>query len=239
MKGTLTKSYNFSSIITPQAIQSIDDIIMSSCQSVRYEIKTTDGTEYVLEKVDEVLNYGNPDSRKIEKITIKGNKEENKSFIYSDFEVLLFDNSQYDKSAIISIRNSEEKDLVFYKQRIKEVIEATKTSYWWIHKFTFYMILSLLVYVGLATLFFMCSDVSDKSYTFLILLNIGLISGFISAYILRKLFGYLFPETIFCIGAQNEFNEKRKRLRKYIFITVILTLILGIASSLIASKIIN
>ncbi len=240
MKGALTKSYNFSLIITPKTIQSVNDVIAGLCKSVAYQIKTTDGAEYALDNIDNVLSYSNPSSRKIEKLKIKGNKEDSKSFIYSDYEVLLFDNSLYDKSAIISIRDAEEKDIVFFEQRIDELIKGARAPYWWLYKSGFYWCIGIVLYLILATIILTNTDnvdASNKVYNILILQGVcGACMAF-SMYVLKKAISYFYPESCFCIGAQNEFNEKRQRLRKIVFITVILTLFLGIISSLIASKI--
>jgi len=68
---------------------------------------------YSLSTKEEILSYRNPDSRRIIKIVISGNKEPRDRSYLKDFSISLFDLSKFDKSCILPLNNMQEKDIVF------------------------------------------------------------------------------------------------------------------------------
>lgn len=242
MTGELTKSYDCPLVINEEQFKNIVSFIEGRLVDIEYKIYTSDGANYSLGARDEVLSYSNPDSRRIVKIVISGNLEHRESLFFKDFSIFLCDMSQFDKSCILSLHNMEEKDIVFFTQRVGEFIDNAKERFWWIHKTVVYVVLSILLYLIVAFLYYTQTDktqLADRTYNVLFLNGVSVISAFISAFLIRWGVRKLYPEGGFAIGEQVNYFNKLKKNRTLIFITIIGTIVLGVISGLITHLIVS
>ena len=231
MKGNLTVPYNFSTRVTCENVQAINDFIASHFKNVRYKINTKDGADYDIGNIEELLKYRNPSSRKITKITIQGNQDGD-NFIFPNIELILADHSLHLESAILSIRRLEEKELTFYSQRIDEIIQNIKAPYFWLHRLWFNIISTLIILLSIALPFIVfLNKTYNDNLTVLILLSCFL-GGFFG-YIHPRIVSFFYPDTIFCIGDQIEFNSKKNKISSILFLSIIGALVIGVLSSLI------
>ena len=129
MTGELTKSYEHSLLVNGDQLNYIASFVEDSFVDVEYKMYTSDGANYSLNTKEEVISYSNPNSRRIIKIVISGNKEHRELSYLKDFSISLFDLSKYDKSCILTLNNMEEKDIVFYTQRVDEFVKKDKSLY--------------------------------------------------------------------------------------------------------------
>lgn len=242
MTGELTKSYERSLIINEEHLKNLASFIEDGFVDVEYKIFTSDGANYKLSSKDEVLAYSNPESRRIIKIVISGNKEHRERSFYKDFSVSLFDLSKYDKSCILTLNNMEEKDIVFYTQRIDEFVKSAQAPLWWIHKTVVYIVIWLLLYAISAFFYFTKTDkeqLADKAYNMIFLNGVSGICAAVSAFGVKWLVGYLYPEGGFAIGEQAKYLNKKSRTRNLILITVLGTIVLGVISGVITHLIVS
>ena len=202
MKGELTKSYDRSLLINEEQFRSIASYVEDSFVDVDYKIYTSDGANYSMDAKDEVLSYINPDSRRIIKIVISGNKDHRDRSFYKDFSLTLFDMSKFDKSCILTLNNMEEKDIVFYSQRIDEFVKSAQEPLWWIHKTAVYIVIWVLLYAIAAVFYFTKTDkaqLADKAYNMVFLNGVSAICAVVSAFLVRWVVRKLYPEGGFAI----------------------------------------
>lgn len=242
MTGELTKSYERSLIINEEHLDYLASFVEKEFVDIEYKIFTADGANYKLVSKEEVLSYSNPESRRIIKIVISGNKEHRERSFYKDISISLFDMSKYDKSCILNLNNMEEKNIVFYTQRIDEFIKTAQAPLWWIHKTVVYVVIWLLLYVISAFFYFTKTDklqLADKAYNMIFLNGVSAVCAAVSAFGVRWLVRLLYPEGGFAIGEQAKFFNKKSRTRNLILITVFGTIVLGVISGLITHLIIS
>ena len=192
--------------------------------------------------MDEVLSYSNPDSRRIIKIVISGNKEHRDRSYYKDFSLSLFDMTKYDKSCILILNNMEEKDIVFYNHRIDEFVNDTQEPLWWIHKTAVYIVIWILLYAIAALFYFTKTDKSqlaDKAYNMIFLNGVSAICAVVSAFLIRWVVKKLYPEGGFAIGEQVKHFDRLNKTRNLILITILGTIVLGIVSGVITHLIVS
>jgi len=237
MIGNLNKSYDFPIIVTTEDLKSLSDLLYSGFDELQYNINTKDGARYTLDSLEEVLNFSNPDDRKIQRICIKGNKKKGESFMYPNMSVSLLDKSVFSKSCELEIIQLEETELCYYSQRVEEFVKRIRAPYWWLHKSAFYWITGLLLYFLSAIFYFHHVDNTDpvnRVYNILVLQGVSAFCMFISMVIIEKIVYYFFPECFFAIGEQLKRIEKLNKLKRFIFLTIITALVVGVLSSIIA-----
>lgn len=237
MKGSLNKSYDFPITVTADDLKSLADILSSGCEELEYSINTKDGAKYKLNSLEDVLNYSNPDGRKIQRICINGYKKKGERFVYPNISVSLLDKSKHVKSCELEISQLEETELCYYSQRMDEFTKRIKAPYWWLHKSAFYWIIGLLLYFLSAIFYFHYVDNTDpinRVYNILVLQGVSAFCMFISMIVLEKIIFRLSPECCFAIGEQKKHKDKLDKRKKLIFVTIILALVIGVLSSIIA-----
>lgn len=242
MTGELTKSYEHSLIITEEHLKNLISLVEDEFVDIEYKIYTADGANYKLSTKEDVLSYSNPESRRIIMIVISGNREHREHAFYKDFSISLFDMSKYDKSCILTLNNMEEKDIVFYTQRIDEFVKSAQAPLWWIHKTSVYIVIWILLYAIAAFLYYTKTDkalLSEKTYNMAFLNGVSVICAAISAFFVRWGVKKLYPEGGFAIGEQVKVLSKISRRRDIIFITVLGTIVLGIISGIITHLIVS
>lgn len=242
MIGSLNKSYEYSAIVTADDLKALSDVLSSHCEELQYTINTKDGARYTLNSLDDVLQFSNPDDRKIQRICIKGNKRKGDNFIYPNVSISLMDKSVYVKSCELEIINLEETEICYYTQRVDEFVKRIRPQYWWLHKSAFYWIVGIVLYFLSAFLYQHNVDNTEpanKVYNILVLQGVSAICMAFSMFVLEKIVFYFFPECCFAIGEQIKHKDKLDKLKRLIFITIICALVIGILSSVLAHFIVR
>lgn len=234
MIGSISKSYKFSTIISCNDLQRLNDFIAQEYNFLKYKITTIDGAKYETDDFNEILNYDNYNSRKIEQIIISANQVEREFKLLNDFEIVLRDLSQYPDSINYTIRNVSEKEITSYTSQLKELIMSFKVQNSWIHNIwsslVFFFILWAIFSIYFSYLF---HDKIDKTLLFLYQMTFSFFIGWISNWVFIKFASFLFPKTIFSIGKQKEFLKKKEKTRHTLFTVFILGLIVSVVASLI------
>lgn len=233
MKGQISKSYKFSTNISCDDLQRLNDFIMSEYSFVKYKITTIDGAEYEIESFDKILNYENHSSRKIDQIFIYANHENKHLRIFNDFEMKLRDLSRFPDSINYSIRNISNNEITYYTSNLNELLENFKSPSSWLHSIWISLVFSwmLLIIFSISFTFFF-QDKIDKTFLYLSMLSFSFALGYFLPWVFEKITSFLFPRTIFCIGKQIKYQEKKKSLRHNILYSVIIAFIVGVLVSL-------
>ena len=236
MKGSLNKSYDFSTIVSSDDLKSLSEILSSGFEELQYCINTNDGARYTLESLDEVLKYSNPNGRKIQKICIKGNKKKGNQFVYPDISVSLLDNSVYTSSCELEIIQLEENEISFYSQKVEEFAKSIRAPHWWLHKKAFYVIVSLALCSLFAFLYLKNTDTAEtvnKVYNYIVLQGLSICCALFTMYVIEKLVSYLFPACCFAIGEQKKHMTRLNKVKNVVFIAIILALVIGVLAGVI------
>ncbi len=242
MKGSLNKSFDYPIIVSADDLKWLSDMLSSGFEELQYSINTKDGARYTLNSLDEVLNYSNPDDRKIQRICVKGNKKKGDKFIYPNISISLLDKSVFTKSGELEIIQLEETELCYYSQRGEEFVKRIRAPYWWLHKSGFYWIVGFVLYTLSAILYLHKVDSTElvnRVYNILVLQGVSAICMFFSMIVLERIIFRLFPECYFAIGEQIKHKDKLDKRKKIIFVTIILALVIGVLSSVIAQYIVQ
>ena len=233
MKGSLTKSYKFSTIVKIEDLFQLDNFILSQYPFTKRYITTINGGEYDVENFSDISDYDNPDSRKIIKISIRARKEENKFSTYPDFEIYISDLHEYSTTVSFTIRRAEEKEITYISTKLDELIHNFKAKYSWLNSnnisVIFYIINWLVVY-GIFNVFFYKK--TDTVSYFLTTFTLSLIVGIGTSLIFMPLLRKIYPETIFCIGKQQFLFEKIRKIKETILYLIIIAFLVGVGSSL-------
>lgn len=242
MKGNFRKKYDFSIIVTAEDLKALLDTITDVFKYVRYEIETSDGAKYTTNELKDILEYTNPDTRKIELLRIRGNLNEGESFFSPNICISLFDTSKFDKSIIFDLNEMEEKEIIYYTTIIDEFARRIKAPYWWIFKDWFYWICGIILYFSFGFIYLSNTDITNtinKVYSILLLQGVSAVCMAFSMYALSKVVSFFFPESCFAFGEQVKFKIKKEKRRSIIFITLLLALIIGIISNIISYYIVS
>ena len=242
MTGSLNNYFDYPIIVFADDLKMLSDLLSSGCEEIQYSINTKDGARYTLNSLDDVLNYSNPDDRKIQRICVKGNKKKGDSFVCPNISVSLMEKSVFSRSCGLEIYQLKETELCYYSQRINEFTKQIRAPYWWLHKSAFYWITGVLLYFLSAILYFHYVDNTNpvnKVYNILILQGVAAVCMFLSMIVLEKIVFRIFPECCFAIGEQIKRIERLNKLKRFIFLTVFFALIIGVLSSIVAHYILK
>lgn len=242
MKGSLNRKYNFSIIVTAEDIKSLSDMITKDFKEVCYEIETNDGAQYKIQDLNAILEYSNPDSRKIIRIRIRGNREKEEISFLPNICISLFDTSVYEKSIILDLNEMDEKDINHYTSRIDEFANRIKAPYWWIYKDKFYWVCGIILYFTFSFIYFSNTDITNtinKVYSILLLQGVSVACMVFSMFALSKVVSFFFPESCFALGEQKKHMLKKEKVRSILIWTIGGALIVSIISSIIAHLLIK
>lgn len=236
MKGNFRRYYVFSIMVTAENVKSLSDMIAKDFKDVRYEIETKDGAQYKVQDINDILGYVNPDSRKIEVLRIRGNREEGESFFLPNICISLFDTSFYDKSIIIELNDMDEKEITYYSNRIDEFANRIKAPYWWIYKDNFYWVIGFSLYLAFSFVYLSNIDISttaNRVNSLLILSVVSAMCMLFSIYVLHKMVSLFYPESCFALGEQEKYKMKKEKARDRVFWSILVALLVGVMASVI------
>lgn len=240
MIGCLDKVYTRPIMVDEEELRYLSEIVVERFEDVEYVIHTIDGASYRLPTIDEVLKYRNPDARQIVKIDIRAEKNKENHGFYPSFSISLFDRTQHDLSCMLSLKDIDEAEITFLDQRVNEFVKKNQISYWWMHSFVFYLIVSILMYVGVLAVYNL--NIRNGVWTAEsknsgILLCWSFVCMFASFFVVKKAVNGMFIRGGFAIGEQKENVLKKERRRYFLFVTVMLALLIGVVSGIIVNYI--
>lgn len=241
MIGALDKVYTRSIMVDEDQLRYLSEIVVERFDEVEYVIHTVDGASYHLPTIDEVIKYRNPEVRQIVKIDIHAEKNKEQRGLYPSLSISLFDRTKQDLSCILSLKDLDEAEITFLDQRVKEFVKKNQIRYWWIHTFAFYLIISLIMYVGVLTVYNLNirnGVWAEESKNSTVLLLWSFVCMFASFFCVKKVVNSMFHQGGFSIGEQKETVMKRER-RRIALLKTISTIVLGVVSGIILNYILN
>lgn len=237
MTGSFDKIYTRPIIVDEDKLRYLSAMVEEKFGEVDYGIETIDGIQYKYGKLDDLLSYKNPDSRKIIKISIKGNKYKDGSSSLPELFMTIDDRSKSVLSCYMQLRYLDESDIMFFKNRMDDFVKDYSVWYWWMYKPFSLFALYCLLYTVINVFF---SWYVNKEYGLDINHNIIWMASWmlicigVTVFLIKRVLGYLIPGGGFLIGDQIKAMERRMTVRKWI-----LGLITTVISGLIVGKLIK
>jgi hypothetical protein len=222
---------------------------------IKYSARCIDDTNIDFKNFEDLIEYENPDFRKITSLNIYAdNEEENEKFdtlirISAEFQIEI--GSRYSSQTLEYRLNSNDYTKAnHFESELKERLKRIRPWYWFISKTSFGVIvvilsIGLLIFNGLRLAYYRSQGVKivestessitiSERVTFMILwiiFVVGIIIG------LDKLKDYLFPKVIIKLGQQKNKSIKGNRLIYFVFAVFILSIIINLISNWIWAQV--
>lgn len=247
LKRTIPKEYKHAFLLHKDDLKNIYNFLADHFETISIYVKCSDNSHFLPKNIDELLTYENPNYRKITLIKFDMQKPGETCLLKIGIDSILFSNSALIEVKIDGLNN----DGVL--NELDKKLQELKPWYSILTYWDFTIVLPLIVFLPLLVIAFLQnltgiasklsndintslanqvptssmftdSEQSTIVYSFFFLI-------IIFGYLIDRSKNYLFPKVFFVIGKQEK-NLNRIDFWRY---GVILTLIVGIASSTIAS----
>lgn len=130
-----TAIYYFCPIIVDESqLRYLSEMVKERFGEVEYEIETIEGVQYEYSNVDDLLAYNNPNSRKITKISIRGNLYNGGSSSVPELYLSIGDRSKSELSCYMQLKCLDESDIAYFKNRMEDFVKDYCVKYWWMYK---------------------------------------------------------------------------------------------------------
>ena len=231
MKTTIQKNILHSILAEADDIKSIFDFVSSKYKSVDFTATCNDGSQLETTKIQDILSFENLNYRKVEVISCVAFGETN-----DEAFVLVLEDKKGISAELHLTSDNDEKALYISQEIIKRLLD-TKPNYDWVARIpviaavmsvlmVLWLLLQIAVVTGVAELKYSIGGVeyfNNSIFMAIVLLGV--------TYPIEKLKQYLFPKVFFLIGKQKKTMETIQKVRSFIFITVILSLVLGLLTN--------
>jgi hypothetical protein len=239
LRTTKERNIKIAYEINEQRLKRLDKILKEIHPNIEYEIECSDDSRIRFTDLRELFEYANPSNRKIVGISLSTDWE-SKIKVQINYTMLEYSPIRYQISG-------EDKDVIYYSNRIEDELYTSKVWYGKIRYFDFskafflLIIFSFIVLTGLALYLFrtnLSQEVADTVKTYkdllyqltfqispLLLLGLG--------FFLDKIKTILFPIGVFALGEGIARNKKLIFIRNLIFTGVLLPIIIGVIVNMI------
>jgi hypothetical protein len=233
MTGTISKKHKFCTLVKVEDLKSLNNFIHSKYKYVEYTISLENGVNYASLTFDNIITYDNIEFKKIIQISIKAQNEEpiTRSIINADFEIYLADLNNSSTSISYYIKTATVEEMEWLTLKIEELINNFKANYSWLHKNSTGVIIFIFIWICISTsLQIYLKDKVETVILSVFMYTLSALVGLVS----NKIISFFFPLTVFCIGKQIGFYERKKKLRQNCLWGIIFTFIVGLIASILA-----
>jgi hypothetical protein len=230
-------------LVSAEDIKILVQLLSKHYSDAKFCASCSDGSRLTTNDVDEILQFDNPTSRKIQKLEISFNRggfDDSGDVELGDFGLC---------TTQITVRGGDDVKVSHVASEINRQLAEYKPWYWLLLKLRPSIILwvaliSYLVVVNwryvLLTGKLVDAKIGFDGFISMIYLLIPVMLVLIPAVIyLDKAWDWLFPKVWFLIGRQLREFERRASVRRFVFIAIGLSLIVGVASNFVYSFLIR
>ena len=245
MESKTTKTFADSIVVFPEDLRYFDDSLRKNFNKIEYEATCEDGTKIKPFSLNELLEYENPNFKRIASITINALDEK---LLDDNVEIIMGKAGSFSSdTGIARFKFKDIKQQYPIEDEVLKHIKAIRPWYYWLNKISFKLFLPLLLIgVGISLdaislfkkLFGSIPAISASPSKFTDgesnVLTVGVFGIlFIVGYLIDRSRDYLFPKYFFCIGRQQKEFERRRKITYFIFGVIILGIIINIISAVI------
>lgn len=243
MEITITREKKYSIIVNEVELRTLVNFLFAQYSAIKIVARCNDGSTINTSELEDIINFENSKTRKIENLDLNFGKSYESGGIVEFFGDRIFTSCRF------TVREDDDAKALKVSKEIEHRLDECKTWYSFLRRFSLSLIL-LAIYLlfRISYLWFQVATSSYKSspqISVLDLFNITaliipfLLLFFLGIYYLEKAWNWMFPKVWFDIGKQKTELQKRVKIRGWIFGGVIVTLVLGIVASIIATLITN
>jgi hypothetical protein len=247
MESQKNKYISHAIVVFPDDLKYFDEFLRKNFKTVTYEAVCSDETKLKPTNLNELLEYENPDFKRITSITCKASNEQKNN---DDVEIIIGKAGIFfTNTAMIQFNFSDIKQQMLVEDEILKRIGAMRPWYFWLSKIPFSILLPLLPVgfsmalnaislskklTGMVPLTPTPPSVFTENEAFIfVMATTGIL--FLVGYLIDQSRNYLFPKSFFCIGRQQKAYEKRRTISYIFFGVIILGILINLASTIISS----
>lgn len=243
MKSNKTKIFTDSVVVYPEDLTYFDDFLRNSFNTIEYTAICEDGTEIRPNSLNELLEYENPDFKRIASITI--NALDGQSSGDSVEIIIGMAGLPTSGAGVVRFNFKDIKRQNPIEDEVVNRIKGMRPCYFYLNKisFKYFLPLSLLVFslimvaIGLLRKFkgtILTMPVSTSRFTEgeETVLALGVYGVFfLVGYFIDCSRDYFFPKYFFCIGRQKKAFERRRNIVRFIFGAIFIGIIINIVAA--------
>ena len=239
LRGSFNKTFKFQSIVTSDILRKVAHYLHSRSEIVKYEFETSDGAKYDTESIDNIIGYSNPSDAMIEKISLIAQKKEEDRYFAQNFIIVKFyDRESWDSSASLYIADASSDEIAAISKELGGIIKLAKANYSWIYSSKFLNSIGLILSMAISILLYsyvvpLIKESNPSWYIVYLLLQFAILGCLFRLFV--KIREWAYPESVFNIGEQEASYKMIIKRRNYI-LGVISTIVLGVLSSICATK---
>ena len=261
MQGVRKYTYRSPLLIRVEEIHYLDKFLSDNFETVKYAAGCVDGTKFLSESLDDLLEYENPSFKRVDSLNINATSEES---LKAELRLYIGYVIDFSESLVGEfLRSTPQRDTAGFELRYADInwgirverelierLEEFRPWYWWLNKvqFTWALPLSLsvlsLVLNGISLIQKLSGTYTPGSSSIeltsgegLVLMLVAFLALFGVGVVIDSLRDYLFPGLFFCLGKQAEEFKRRQRVASLIFGVIILGIILEIVGGFVANLI--
>jgi len=233
MQTNIQRQHKEAIILTPEDLKAISALITNNYAAPYIEAGCSEGSKLTTEDLQEILDYENPNFRRIESLNLR-------TFQGKGSSISITFNAGAESTCVISIRDTEDKRALAVADELGKRLTLCRPPYSPLTKLTFAMlgaialILAAAVFVGLSVWPQLTSKQLELSVgpLFKIVLPLVLVAMALISYIERG-WNWMFPRLWFSIGRQNGELKKRENVRNLIFVVIGLAFVINIIANMV------
>jgi hypothetical protein len=254
MELTGAKSIRHAILAKQEHLKLLDTFLQENFSEIDYKATCNDGTKLSVANLDRLLEYENPDFRKLDTITIEAAEalEERAWDVKNYIQITLGEESNLrDRSGRVLLSFSDTKTYNFVENETLKLIKVMRPwyspltqiqfRYWLIFSLSFLAIVWATAYYT-GELFGFWTVVPTSSPALLsaakgFYQSVGILAILFSVgYLIDRIREYLFPRCFFCIGGQLKAFETRQRIANIVLTVILLGFIVSIAAGLVVNR---
>jgi hypothetical protein len=247
MKIKKTNKIHSAVYVDPENFIYFHKFLNSYFKLIKYEVRCNDHSIIIFKSVEELLDYENPDFKRIVRIDIACSNEEDSNFIriFPEFSFSLgstltpieYSINFTDYHNAISFEKELENRIKEFKPWYSRISTANISSIiMLILLFVFLLIIFFGAYLDITGQFQNTSDTQKSSpYLFLTILISGALIVWLFTFILERVQKFLFPKIVVNLGKQKRDYAKKSNLIYFIIVIILLTIILNIVANYLSS----
>lgn len=245
MESRTTKTFSDAIVVWPDDLRYFDSFLRKSFAKVEYGATCEDDTKLKASGLADVLEYENPDFKRLASITINASDGQP---LGDSVEIVIGKAGIFSSdTANVRFRFKDIKQQYPIEDEVLKRIKTMRPWYFWLTGIPIKFLLPLLLYgyslvlnaislikklTGLLPMTAPSPSTLTEGEGFVFVLGVfGIL--FLAGYLIDRSRDFLFPRYFFCIGRQQKAFERRRTIAYIVFGVVILGILINIVSAFI------
>jgi hypothetical protein len=237
-------------VVWPEDLRFLHSFLSEEFTTVTYRAQLEDGTTIEFASLEEVLEYENPDFKRIQNLGIEAVKHSDDGFVSTEDKVnIVLGRPKLPSESTGNLRYSigSVSTLNRLEREIRARVRQMRPWYHWLYQVNFATAFVTLFFLAFFTLYLGLgayglyrrlrgitmptspNPPTEAESTALLLTLIALFA--LTGWLLDKVRNYLFPKTAFCIGRGERWYGRRMYVSYVIFVLIILAIVTNVIAN--------